>query len=243
MVYKNTPMKNTNIYAVVIFVYYAVLIIFHMMVARVFRSKKLVEYVHRKYIYHLSKSILNVLNVEVVVQGNWPKNETVHMVMSNHVSLLNIFVIGYALNGRPVTAVSKLSNFFIPFFGLGMYMLFVRPMRRNKKDPAGDRKRIRKVFDTCKNYNLDLLFFPEGTRTTDGNLGKFKNGGFELAFIEDVPIVPIAMRGLYEVNNKNTWMNVLPGRVTVIIGDPVQPSDFGSFLELKDFLYRTMNEL
>ena len=235
--------KKAYIYAVVIFVYYAILIIFHMMVARVFRSKKLVEHVHKKYIYGLSKNILNVLNVEVAVEGSLPKDQTVHMIMSNHISWLDIFVIGYALNGRPVTAVSKLSNFFIPFFGLGMYMLFVRPMRRNRKDPIGDRRRIRKVFHTCKNYNLDLLFFPEGTRTTDGNLGNFKNGGFELAFIEDVSIVPMVMHGLYEVNNKTMGMSVLPGKVMVTIGNSVQSSDFNFSQELKDFVYKTMSEL
>lgn len=156
-------MKNTKkayLHAVVIFIYYAVLIIIHMMIARIFRSKKLVEYVHRNYIYGLSKKILSVLNIKVSVEGTWPKDEAVHVIMSNHVSWLDIFVIGYALEGKPVTAVSKLSNFFIPFFGFGMYMLFVRPMRRNKKDPIGDRKRIRKVFETCKKYisNYEILF-------------------------------------------------------------------------------------
>lgn len=235
--------KKAYIYAIVIFIYFAILIIVHMMVARIFRSKKLVEHVHRKYIYGLSKNILSVLNIEVSIEGTWPKDEAVHVIMSNHVSWLDIFVIGYALRGRSVTAVSKLSNFFIPFFGLGMYMLFVRPMRRNKKDPKGDRTRIRKVFETCTKYNLDLLFFPEGTRTTDGNLGNFKNGGFELASIENVPIVPIVMHGLYKVNNKNTSMNVLPGQVTVVVGNPVQPSEFGSPKELRDSLYCTMSEL
>jgi 1-acyl-sn-glycerol-3-phosphate acyltransferase len=192
MVYKNTPMKNTKkayTHAIVIFIYFAILIIVHMIVARIFRSKKLVEYVHRKYIYGLSKNILKALSVEVAIEGTWPNDKSVHMIMSNHVSWLDIFVIGYALKGRSVTAVSKLSNFLIPFFGLGMYMLFVRPMRRNRKDPKGDRKRIGKVFETCTRYNLDLLFFPEGTRTTDGSLGNFKNGGFELSFVEKTPDV------------------------------------------------------
>lgn len=235
--------KKAYIYAIVIFIYFAVLIIVHMMVARIFRSKKLVEYVHRKYIYGLSKNILSVLNIEVSIEGTWPKDEAVHVIMSNHVSWLDIFVIGYALHGRSVTAVSKLSNFFIPFFGLGMYMLFVRPMRRNKKDPKGDRTRIRKVFETCTKYNLDLLFFPEGTRTTDGNLGNFKKGGFELSFIEHVSIVPIMMHGLYEVNNKNIGMSVLRGKVSVVIGDPLKPCEFNSAQELRDSVYTTMCEL
>jgi 1-acyl-sn-glycerol-3-phosphate acyltransferase len=246
MVYKNTPMKNTKkayMYATVIFIYFAILIIVHMIVARIFRSKKLIEYVHRKYIYGLSKSILNVLNIEVSIEGTWPKDEVVHIIMSNHVSWLDIFVIGYALNGRSVTAVSKLTNFLIPFFGLGMYMLFVRPMRRNKKDPIGDRKRIKEVFNTCRKYDLDLLFFPEGTRTTDGNLSNFKNGGFELSFVENISIVPMIIHGLYDISNKNLGRSVSPGKVTVVIDDEVLPSEFGSSHELKDTIYRIMNEL
>lgn len=239
-------MKNTKkayTHAIVIFIYFAILIIVHMIVARIFRSKKLVEYVHRKYIYGLSKNILKALSVEVAIEGTWPNDKSVHMIMSNHVSWLDIFVIGYALKGRSVTAVSKLSNFLIPFFGLGMYMLFVRPMRRNRKDPKGDRKRIGKVFETCTRYNLDLLFFPEGTRTTDGSLGNFKNGGFELSFVENISIVPIIIHGLYDISNKNLGRSVSPGKVTVVIDDEVLPSEFGSSHELKDTIYKIMNEL
>jgi 1-acyl-sn-glycerol-3-phosphate acyltransferase len=53
----------------------------------------------------------------------------------------------------------------------------------------------------------------------------FKKGGFALAQDADVPIVPMATVGGFHVLASGS-LRIRPGRYTVILGEPVNPSDF-----------------
>ena len=65
-----------------------------------------------------------------------------------------------------------------------------------------------------------LLVYPEGTRSTTGKLLPFKRGAGYLARELGVPIVPIAVRGGFEILPKGvTWPH--PGPMTVQFGQPI----------------------
>jgi 1-acyl-sn-glycerol-3-phosphate acyltransferase len=66
-----------------------------------------------------------------------------------------------------------------------------------------------------------ILGFPEGTRTRDGRVGPFKTGLFVVARDLGVPIVPIAVCGMYDVMRKGSVMIRPGGRVDVHVGAPV----------------------
>ncbi|MCJ8345589.1 1-acyl-sn-glycerol-3-phosphate acyltransferase [bacterium] len=51
-------------------------------------------------------------------------------------------------------------------------------------------------------YNLAL--FPEGTRTDDGKIQEFKDGGVSIASKCKVPVVPVYIEGTYQILNKNS---------------------------------------
>lgn len=53
---------------------------------------------------------------------------------------------------------------------------------------------------------LSILTFPEAHRTRTGRVGPFKRGVFFMARDAGLPIVPLALRGMYEVNHKGTWL-------------------------------------
>lgn len=72
-----------------------------------------------------------------------------------------------------------------------------------------------------------LLLFPEGERSIDGTVKKFKKGAPILAQHLEVPAVPVALKGIHEVWPRNrgiNWRLVAPWsghRVTITIGEPV----------------------
>jgi len=69
-----------------------------------------------------------------------------------------------------------------------------------------------------------VLIFPEGTETTDGQLQPFKAGIGLLASELNVPVVPIMLRGLFEVKRRQQRF-VKPGTVSITFGEPVTFSD------------------
>ena len=72
-----------------------------------------------------------------------------------------------------------------------------------------------------------LILFPEGERSIDGTVKKFKKGSPILARHLGVPIVPVALKGIYELWPRNrafNWNVLWPWRrlrVTVAFGQPM----------------------
>jgi 1-acyl-sn-glycerol-3-phosphate acyltransferase len=65
-----------------------------------------------------------------------------------------------------------------------------------------------------------LLVFPEGTRSLDGRVGRFRGGIFLLAIQSGLPVVPVAVRGSRHVMKKHRLMTC-PGDVSLEVFDPI----------------------
>jgi long-chain acyl-CoA synthetase len=74
-----------------------------------------------------------------------------------------------------------------------------------------------------------LVLFPEGERSIDGSVKAFKKGAGILAEHLQVPIVPVAIDGLYDIwprNRSIRWSSLLPWRrtrVAIRFGEPMPP--------------------
>jgi 1-acyl-sn-glycerol-3-phosphate acyltransferase len=150
------------------------------------------------------------------------------VIVANHASLVDILVL-YALL-RPFKWVSKEENFKVPFVGWNMTLNgYVRLAR-------GDRKSIRQMMErslALLRQGAPLLIFPEGTRTLDGRLQAFKEGGFKLAMESRVPVIPVAVKGTYHALPKTGIVfRRMDCRVQVL--PPLDPSRFASAAELRD---------
>jgi 1-acyl-sn-glycerol-3-phosphate acyltransferase len=66
-----------------------------------------------------------------------------------------------------------------------------------------------------------LIVFPEGTRSADGNVGRFRSGIFQLAIEAGLPVVPIAVTGTHHVMPKNQ-LTTSPGHATLEVFDPIE---------------------
>jgi long-chain acyl-CoA synthetase len=75
-----------------------------------------------------------------------------------------------------------------------------------------------------------LMLFPEGERSIDGTVRHFKKGAAILSHHLQVPIVPVAIAGLFEIwprNRRLAWRRLLPGsgtRIRVTFGKAVMPT-------------------
>ena len=67
---------------------------------------------------------------------------------------------------------------------------------------------------------MSLVVFPEGSRTPDGEMKKFKRGAFSLATEFGLPIVPLTIDGSYDVMPKNTF-RITPGKISLTIHKPI----------------------
>lgn len=67
---------------------------------------------------------------------------------------------------------------------------------------------------------MPLFVFPEGSRTPDGSLQPFLSGAAYLAIRSQVPLVPIALSGVYDLLPIHTH-HFYPGEVTLSVGEPI----------------------
>ena len=146
---------------------------------------------------------------------NIPKHKPVIFV-SNHQSYVDIPVLMASL---PVSFrfIVKKEFFSAPIFG---------PFTRRSGHLSIDRetgteahRTLLAAADLIKK-GKSIAIFPEGTRSPDGNLGKFKRGGFALAFQTGVPVIPVAISGSYKIMKRNNPL-LWPNKVKVTVGKPI----------------------
>lgn len=151
------------------------------------------------------------------------------VIVANHASLIDILVL-FGLF-RPFKWVSKVENFKIPFVGWNMRLNGYVPLVR------GDRESVVKMLAACAKLlkkGSPVLFFPEGTRSKDGNLRPFKDGAFELSVEHRVPLIPVAVHGTGSALPKHGMVLKEHVDAWVQILDPLDPADFASVAELRD---------
>jgi len=86
-----------------------------------------------------------------------------------------------------------------------------------------------------------VLVFPEGTRSTDSTLGRFRPGIGLLVKQSGVPVLPMAMRGLNATVVNNRWFR--SGNLQVIAGEPLQFPPDASETEITTQLQRAVQRL
>jgi len=67
---------------------------------------------------------------------------------------------------------------------------------------------------------MPLFVFPEGARTPDGTTQPFLAGAAFLAIRAQVPLVPIALSGVYDLLPMHT-RHFYPGEITLTVGEPI----------------------
>ena len=166
-----------------------------------------------------SKTILKIGKIKFNTNGlkniDLRKN---YFFVPNHESALDIPLV-FASIPMHVVSVAKIELSRIPFFGWSMIAgghFFVDRSNHKKAMRSIEKARI------SMNKNPRSVFlFPEGTRSLDGKVGRFKKGGLKLAIDLGVPIVPVGIVGTNQFqSNLKKGLNI--GNIELNIGKPIQ---------------------
>jgi len=154
--------------------------------------------------------------------------------VANHQSFMDMPVI-YLL---PWTMkwVAKKSLFHIPVLGWIIYMTGHLGIDRKSLRSV---KLLDKLVEPIQ-HGVPAMFFPEGTRTTDGNIGRFKNGAFTLARQYNFKVQPLVLDGGYRVMPSGSWRFRFREEFQVSVLPAVDPGDFESVEELKEHVRKRM---
>ena len=144
-----------------------------------------------------------------------------YVYIANHASLIDTPAL-FAYLPYPFRIMAKRELFWVPF--MGWYLAAAGHFPIDRRDPRRTARSIRAVIEGVRSGH-SLAVFPEGTRTRDGRLQAFKPGAFKIAVKAAVPIVPITIRGAFELLPRMT-LAPTPGRIDVIVGTPIDTREY-----------------
>lgn len=140
-----------------------------------------------------------------------------YVVVANHQSHFDIFAI-YGWLGIDLRWVMKKELRTIPVFGYACEVMGQVIIDRSNHEQAMASIAAAKARI---NNGTSIMFFPEGTRSLDGQLLPFKAGAFKFAQELGLPILPVTIRGSHEILPSKT-IRLQPGHMEVIVHSPIQ---------------------
>ena len=111
----------------------------------------------------------------------------------------------------------------------------------DRSSPKEALKSFNEAIQFIKN-GKSVCVFPEGTRTYDGQVGEFKKGSFKLALEPKVKILPVTIKGTYEIMNKKKFYIRRGRNIKLIIGKPIDIKELNKD-ELKEINSKVRNEI
>lgn len=180
-----------------------------------------------------AKLLLWIAGVRVKTIGleNINPNEN-YVYVANHISGFDIPVVMASLPGQ-LRIVFKKELTKIPVFGwqlrIGPYILI------DRENPAKAMESLEKAKKKIEK-GVSVLLFAEGTRSLDGNIQPFKRGAFTLATRSGKKIIPLTIKGTFEILPKKKF-RIRPGEVKLFIDPPIEHNgsiDKKSELELME---------
>ncbi len=162
-----------------------------------------------------ARLILKTTGVRVRVSGLEHLHPSRSYVFaSNHQSIYDIPILFASLPWQ-LRIVAKDSLGRVPF--LGWHLRHSGHLLVDRKNPGAD---IVAKMKRLVNEAHSLIVFPEGTRSMDGSVSRFKKGTFVVAIDAQLPVVPVTLSGSCHVMKKGRLM-VCPGEVTLTVHPPI----------------------
>ncbi len=168
------------------------------------------------------KTLSFIFNIKLVVKGKHNLQNRNYVFASNHASLIDIPLLLIAVNRYTVfIAKSELSK--IPIFKSILDRAGFIFVDRKNNDSAV--KSMNNLMEDIKKIPRSVAIFPEGTRTSDGNLLPFKKGAAIFAINTDIPVVPVAISGTYSWSKKKLF-DISQSVISFELGEPITTENY-----------------
>ena len=150
-----------------------------------------------------------------------------YIFMSNHVSNLDPPILITHIPRRTSVLVKK-ELWKIPILGKAFTIGEFVPVDRRNRESAIDS--IRRAGEVMR-HGINMMVYPEGTRSPDGRLLPFKKGPFHLAMETGIAVAPVTILGTAEIMPRGSAI-CKGGTVTLTFHPPIDPKSFRSREEL-----------
>ena len=161
-----------------------------------------------------------------------------YILCANHFSYLDIPILGLFPQAFKFVGKSSLAR--IPIFGYMYRTLHITVNRSSYRSRAASLVKAREQIK--KGFNLGL--FPEGGIRLEHypNMVDFKDGAFNLAVENNLPIVPVTMPDNYKILPDNDLLNIRRRKCRIVYHEPIWPkgSSDESARQLKDEVFRVI---
>jgi 1-acyl-sn-glycerol-3-phosphate acyltransferase len=190
------------------------------------------------------KSIIKFpISYRIEVEGKENIPEDGYIVGANHSSFLDPVFICLGLNERFYFLAkshkpkSKSEEFFLHLYRrfISSFDPIIIP------DGKMTRESLRKLLNLL-DRNRKLVIFPEGTRSYDGKLGKLEKGIAVICDSSKKPIVPLYIKGSFEIWPRTKKFPKPSGRVKLKIGKPIYPDELNDKKERRGYILDRLEE-
>lgn len=134
--------------------------------------------------------------------------------------------------------VSKKSLFRIPFLGWIISMTGHLGIDRRSLKSV---KLLDKLVEPVKD-GIPAMFFPEGTRSESGEIGRFKDGAFTLARRYNFKLQPLVLNGGHKAMPAGSWKFNFRQQFQLSVLPPVDPQQFDSVEELREHVRNLLQQ-
>ena len=168
------------------------------------------------------KTLSFIFNIKLIVKGKHNLQDRNYIFAANHASLIDIPLLLIAVNRYTVfIAKSELSK--IPIFKSILDMAgFIFVDRKNNDNAV---KSMNNLMDDIKKIPRSVAIFPEGTRTSDGELLPFKKGAAIFAINTDIPVIPVAISGTFSWSKKKLF-DMSQSVISFEFGEPIVTENY-----------------
>jgi 1-acyl-sn-glycerol-3-phosphate acyltransferase len=171
----------------------------------------------RRIMRFWARSIFVLLGKRLRIRGiEHIEKDREYLVLANHASLFDIVAILSFCPG--VSWFGREHLLRIPLFGRLLRITQYVPMK------SGDLRNTKEMISQLveNSGSNSIAIFPEGTRTVDGSLNRFRKGFIHVLKASGMSVLPVTLNGFFMLKPKNRFSIDFGSRIEVVIHKPIE---------------------